>query len=41
MGTALSADFDLGDAFWRKMERLGTRKSRMIEGRIRVSEFRD
>ena len=41
MGTAISADFDLASAFWQKMERLDTRKSKMIDGHIRVSEFRD
>ena len=40
MGTAVSADFDLHGAFWTKMDRLLQRSSRMIEGRIRVSEFR-
>ncbi len=41
LGTAISADFDLREAFWQKMERLMDRQSRMIDGRIRVSEFRD
>ncbi len=41
LGTAIAADFDLADAFWHKMERLMQRESRMIDGRIRVSEFRD
>ena len=41
VGTAIAADFDLRDAFWNKMQKLGQRKSRMIDGRIRVSEFRD
>ncbi|MFV2058887.1 MAG: MazG nucleotide pyrophosphohydrolase domain-containing protein [Thiohalomonadales bacterium] len=41
IGTAISADFDLKQAFWEKMEKLQSRKSRMINGRIRVSEFRD
>jgi NTP pyrophosphatase (non-canonical NTP hydrolase) len=40
MGTAIAADFDLNKAFWKKMTRLGKRKSRMVDGRIRVSEFR-
>ena len=40
-GTAISADFDLNKAFWHKMEKLARRDSRMIDGRIRVSEFRD
>ena len=41
VGTAISADFDLKDAFWGKMEKLMKRESRMVNGRIRVSEFRD
>jgi NTP pyrophosphatase (non-canonical NTP hydrolase) len=41
IGTAISADFDLREAFWQKMDKLMERESRMINGRIRVSEFRD
>jgi NTP pyrophosphatase (non-canonical NTP hydrolase) len=41
LGTAIAADFDLREAFWRKMDKLAARESRMINGRIRVSEFRD
>jgi NTP pyrophosphatase (non-canonical NTP hydrolase) len=41
LGTAIAADFDLNQAFWDKMARLDTRGSRMVGGRIRVSEFRD
>ena len=40
IGTAISADFKLDEAFWNKMSKLGNRESRIIEGRIRVSEFR-
>lgn len=40
MGTAIAAEFDLNQAFWEKMEKLKQRKSRMVGGRIRVSEFR-
>ena len=39
LGNAVSAEFDLNDAFWEKREKLSTRGSRMIEGRIRVSTF--
>lgn len=39
LGTAISAGFDLKQAFWRKIQRLQTRTSRMVNGRIRVSEF--
>jgi NTP pyrophosphatase (non-canonical NTP hydrolase) len=41
LGTAIAADFKLDDAFWAKMKTLEQRGSRMINGRIRVSEFRD
>jgi NTP pyrophosphatase (non-canonical NTP hydrolase) len=41
IGTAIAADFDLPEAFWNKMEKLMRRESRMVDGRIRVSEFRD
>jgi NTP pyrophosphatase (non-canonical NTP hydrolase) len=41
MGTAIAADFDLREAFWKKMDLLMKRESRMVNGRIRVSEFRD
>jgi len=41
MGTAIAADFDLKQAFWDKMEKIMKRESKMINGRIRVSEFRD
>lgn len=41
LGTAIAADFDLNTAFWEKMKKLELRDSRMINGRIRVSEFRD
>lgn len=39
MGTAIAADFDLNQAFWDKMDKLMQRESRMVNGRIRVSEF--
>jgi NTP pyrophosphatase (non-canonical NTP hydrolase) len=39
MGTAIAQDFDLNSAFWQKMEKLNKRDSRMVDGRIRVSEF--
>lgn len=40
VGTALAAEFDLEHAFWKKMQRLNGRSARMINGRIRVSEFK-
>lgn len=41
IGTAISADFDLKTAFWEKMDKIMQRQSKMVNGRIRVSEFRD
>jgi len=41
IGTGIAADFNLDDAFWAKMKKIEQRESRMINGRIRVSEFRD
>ncbi|MBW5291118.1 MAG: hypothetical protein Rsou_0760 [Candidatus Ruthia sp. Asou_11_S2] len=40
IGTAISANFDLNQAFWKKMEKLDKRQSKMVNGKIRVSEFR-
>ena len=39
MGTAIAQGFDLNQAFWDKMEKLMQRRSKMVDGRIRVSEF--
>ncbi|MEA3242268.1 MAG: nucleoside triphosphate pyrophosphohydrolase family protein [Pseudomonadota bacterium] len=41
VGTTIAADFDLREAFWKKMDALMQRDARMVNGRIRVSEFRD
>jgi NTP pyrophosphatase (non-canonical NTP hydrolase) len=41
MGTAIAQGFDLNQAFWEKMNKLMKREARMVNGRIRVSEFRD
>ena len=41
IGTAIAQDFDLNHAFWEKMEKLNKRTSRIINGRVRVSEFRN
>ncbi len=40
LGTAIAGNFDLNQAFWKKMDKLMERQSRMVNGRIRVSEFR-
>lgn len=41
IGTAIAADFDLKEAFWHKVDKIMQRESKMVNGRIRVSEFRD
>ncbi|MCB1801993.1 MAG: nucleoside triphosphate pyrophosphohydrolase family protein [Gammaproteobacteria bacterium] len=41
MGTGIAVDFDLNAAFWAKLEKLMQREARVVNGRIRVSEFRD
>jgi len=41
IGTGIAQDLDLSQAFWEKMEKLQHRRSRMINGRIRVSDFRN
>lgn len=41
MGTDIAANFDLKEAFWKKMAKLMERESRMVNGRIRVSEFQN
>lgn len=41
IGTAIAQDFDLKEAFWHKMGKLNKRESRIVGGRVRVSEFKD
>jgi NTP pyrophosphatase (non-canonical NTP hydrolase) len=41
LGTAIAADFDLKQAFWDKMQKIQSRESRLVNGRIRVSEFKE
>ena len=41
MGTDIAAALGLKQAFWAKMDRLMQREARFVNGRIRVSEFRD
>jgi NTP pyrophosphatase (non-canonical NTP hydrolase) len=40
IGTGIATGLDLDEAFWEKMETLMQREARMIDGRIRVSDFR-
>jgi len=39
MGNAISANFDLNDAFWKKMAVLDSRGSKIVDGRIRVTAY--
>ncbi len=41
IGTAISADLDLCTAFWQKIGVLENRESRVVDGRVRVSQFDD
>lgn len=41
LGNAISFNIDLEGAFWKKMARIMARESRIIDGRIRVSESFD
>ncbi|MDP6080417.1 MAG: nucleoside triphosphate pyrophosphohydrolase family protein [Arenicellales bacterium] len=41
IGTAISAEFDLNQAFWDKMKELDQRQRRTIHGRRRVSRFEE
>jgi NTP pyrophosphatase (non-canonical NTP hydrolase) len=41
IGTAIAQDFDLKKAFWDKMQKIQSREGKMVNGRIRVSEFRE
>lgn len=39
LGNAIAADFDLNEAFWRKLEEINQRKERIVEGRVRVTAY--
>ncbi len=41
MGNAVAADFDLAEAFWRKMAEVNQRGERIVDGRVRVTAYRD
>ena len=41
MGNAVAEDFDLGEAFWRKMAEVNLREERIVDGRVRVTAYRD
>jgi NTP pyrophosphatase (non-canonical NTP hydrolase) len=40
MGTAISAEFDLNEAFWQKIGKINKRKSKIVNGKIRISAFK-
>ncbi|MDD9856462.1 MAG: nucleoside triphosphate pyrophosphohydrolase family protein [Gammaproteobacteria bacterium] len=39
LGNAIAADFDLAQAFHEKMDKINRRGSRIVDGRVRVSNF--
>lgn len=41
IGTAIAGQFDLQQVFWDKLAKIQQRESCMVNGRIRVSEFKD
>ena len=41
LGSAIAAEFDLKQAFWGKLKKLEAREGRLVNGRIRVSEFKE
>ena len=38
LGNAIALDFDLEEAFWKKYDKIMKRKSKMVNGTIRVTE---
>lgn len=40
MGNAISENFDLGEAFWRKMTVINSRDAQIVDGRVRVTAYR-
>ncbi|MGB5707307.1 MAG: nucleoside triphosphate pyrophosphohydrolase family protein [Arenicellales bacterium] len=40
MGNAISENFDLGEAFWRKMKVINSRDAQIVDGRVRVTAYR-
>ena len=39
LGTSIAADFDLNEAFWKKMSKIQERKGKIVDGTLRVSDF--
>jgi len=40
MGNAISANFDLNAAFWKKMSELDSRGAKIVDGRVRVTSYK-
>lgn len=40
MGNAISANFDLNTAFWKKMAVLDSRGAKIVDGRVRVTAYK-
>jgi NTP pyrophosphatase (non-canonical NTP hydrolase) len=40
MGNAISENFDLAEAFWKKMKVLEGRGERIVDGRVRVTAYK-
>lgn len=41
MGTSIASDFDLNEAFWKKMSIILERQGKFVDGTLRVSAFND
>ena len=39
LGTSIARNFDLNEAFWKKMERILQRSGKIVDGTLRVSDF--
>ena len=39
LGNAIAAEFDLADAFWKKLEKINQRGERIVDGRVRVTAY--
>ncbi len=39
LGNSIAADFDLNEAFWRKLEEINQRNERIVEGRVRITAY--
>lgn len=39
IGNAVALDFDLEEAFWKKMEKIMNRSARQVDGVVRVTDY--